>query len=147
MRYARQSDTYVLRFEDGEPFPGRFLDFLAAEGVISASLTGIGALRRVRIAFFDIATREYRDAEFDEQMEVLALVGNVALYEDEPLAHIHVTLGRADYSVVGGHLREGVVRPTLEVTLAVNARAGSDGLRRRLDPNCGLPLLDLPNRF
>jgi predicted DNA-binding protein with PD1-like motif len=142
MQYVRHGDTYVLRFEEGEIFPDKFLEFLSAHEVKRGSFTGIGALRRTCIAYFDIDKREYLDQEFDEQMEVLALVGNVALHEDEPLVHVHVTLGRRDYSVIGGHLREGIVRPTLEVTL----HAGSEPLQRAVDPKYGLPALDLKER-
>jgi predicted DNA-binding protein with PD1-like motif len=142
MQYVRHGDTYVLRFEEGETFPSKFLEFLSAHEVKRGSFTGIGALRRSRIAYFDVEKREYLDREFDEQMEVLALVGNVALHEDEPLVHVHVTLGRRDYSVIGGHLREGIVRPTLEVTL----HAGREPLQRAVDPKYGLPALDLKER-
>jgi predicted DNA-binding protein with PD1-like motif len=139
MRYTRQGDTYVLRFEEGEILPDRLLEFLSAESIAAGSLTGIGALKRSRIAFFDIEAREYRDIDLDEQMEVLALAGNVALHEGKPLVHAHVTLGRRDGSTLGGHLRWGIVRPTLEVFL----RTLPQPLQRALDPNCGLPLLDL----
>ncbi|MGD2151903.1 MAG: DUF296 domain-containing protein [Gemmatimonadales bacterium] len=142
MLYVRHGDVYVVRFEEEEVFPGKFLEFLSARGVRRGSFTGIGALRRTCIAFFDTDSKEYLDREFDEQMEVLALIGNVALHEGEPLVHAHVTLGRRDYSVVGGHLREGIVRPTLEVTL----HAGSEPLQRAVDPKYGLPALDLKER-
>ncbi len=100
-------------------------------------------MMRARIAFFDTDAKRYLDREYDEQMEVLALVGNVAIHDGEPLIHAHVTLGRRDYAVIGGHLREGVVRPTLELTL----HTGSEPLQRAVDPKYGLPGLDLDNRF
>jgi predicted DNA-binding protein with PD1-like motif len=107
-------------------------------------------MRRTKISFFDVVAKEYIDQEFDEQMEVLALVGNVALHDGKPIVHAHITLGRADYSVLGGHLRYGIVRPTLEVTLAVTAagtRKDASSLLRRVDPVYGLPALELDNRF
>jgi predicted DNA-binding protein with PD1-like motif len=139
MQYVRQDDTYVIRFEDEELFPDRFLEFLATEGIAAGSFIGIGAMLNSTIAFFDVQEKKYMDIELDEQLEVLALVGNVALHQDEPLVHAHVTLGRRDGSTLGGHLRRGVVRPTLEVTL----RSLPEPLRRSLDPEFGLPALDL----
>jgi predicted DNA-binding protein with PD1-like motif len=150
MQYTLFDDVYAIRFEDEEAFPDRFLEFLSAQNVRGGYISGIGAMRRTKIAFFDVVAKEYVDQEFDEQMEVLALVGNVALHDDKPIVHAHITLGRADYSVVGGHLRYGVVRPTLEVTLAVTAAGtGPDApaLFRRVDPRYGLPALELDNRF
>ena len=143
MLYARYGESYVIRLEDDEVFPNKFLEFLSARGVKRGSFTGIGAMRRTTIAFFDTESKEYLDREYDEQMEVLALVGNVALHEGELLVHTHVTLGRRDYSVIGGHLREGVVRPTLEITL----HAGKELMRRVVDPKYGLPTLDLKYRL
>lgn len=142
MLYARHGESYVVRLEDDEVFPNKFLDFLAARDIRRGSFTGIGAMRRICIAFFDTESKEYLDREYDEQMEVLALVGNVAMHEGELLVHTHITLGRRDYSVIGGHLREGIVRPTLEVIL----HAGSEPLQRAVDPKYGLPALDLKER-
>lgn len=143
MQYTRRADTYVVRLEDDEIFPNKFLEFLSTHGVKRGSFTGIGALRRTCIAYFDTESKQYLDREFDEQMEVLSLVGNVAMHEDELLVHTHVTLGRRDYSVVGGHLRQGVVRPTLELYL----NAGSEPLQRTVDPKYGLPALELDERL
>ena len=143
MFFVRHGDSYVIRFEEGEVFPDRLLEFLAANAIRGGSFTGIGAMSRSTIAFFDIERKQYLDRELDEQMEVLAVVGNVAMHENEPLVHAHVTLGRKDYSVLGGHLRSGVVRPTLEITLDLSAKA----LERAVDPKYGLPTLNLKERF
>lgn len=141
MRYQREGDLYILRFEDGDVFPDLLLSFLAARSIRGGSFTGLGAFNKSLIAFFDTAAREYRDIELDEQLEVLALVGNVAVYENAPLIHAHAMLGRRDGSALGGHLRRATVRPTLEIFLHVV----SGPLRRTLEPEYGLPALDLKN--
>ena len=54
----------------------------------------------------------------NSQVEVITLVGDIA--EDEkgaPSLHAHTVLGLPDGSTRGGHLIEGHVRPTLEITL------------------------------
>jgi predicted DNA-binding protein with PD1-like motif len=140
MRYTRRNDLYVIRFDPGERFPDRLLDFLGAQSIGAGSLTGIGAMARSQVAFFDVDAREYQDIGVEEQVEVLTLSGNVALHEGKPLVHAHVVLGRRDGSTVGGHLRWGIVGPTLEVFLRVLPQP----LRRAVDPGCGLPLLNLP---
>ncbi len=141
MRYQREGDLYIIRFEDGDVFPDQLLSFLEARSIRGGSLTGLGAFSRSVIAFFDTAAREYQDIELDEQLEVLALVGNVAVYEDAPLVHAHVMLGRRDGTALGGHLRRATVRPTLEVFLHVIRGP----LRRAVDRVYGLPALDLGN--
>lgn len=150
MLYTQFDDTYIIRFEAGEVFPDRFLEFLTSKGVTGGSFTAIGAMKHARIAFFDVEAKEYRDQEIDQQAEVLALIGNVAIHEGKRIVHAHITLGLSDYSVVGGHLREGVVRPTLEFILTVTSVGDAEdgaALRRKVDPQFGLPSLDLEHRF
>jgi hypothetical protein len=53
--------------------------------------------------------------------------------------HLHAVLGKADGSVVGGHLIEGYVRPTLEVILI----QPPNYLRKRKDHETGLALIDI----
>lgn len=139
MEYRRDGHTCTVRLDPGEFFPDAFFGLLEAETIRAGAFTGLGAFRRARVAFFDVAENEYRDRALDEQLEVVSLVGNVAVHEGEPLVHAHVALGRPDGSLVGGHLQEGVVRPTLEISLHVGER----GLRRSVDPEFGLPTLDL----
>ncbi len=139
MRFEREGELFVIRFEDGEVFPNQLLSFLEAQSIRGGSLSGLGAVSNAIVAFFDTEAREYRDIELDEQLEVLALVGNVAIYQGAPLVHAHVTLGRRDGTALGGHLRRATVRPTLEIFLHVVSRP----LQRTLDPRYGLSALDL----
>jgi len=143
MRFTQQGDLHVIRFEDGELFPGRFLEFLATRSIFSGDFSGIGAMSSVRLAYFDTEIRAYADLDIDEQMEVLALVGNVARHAEQPLVHAHITLGRRDYTTLGGHLREGIVCPTLEIYL----RSGTEALERTIDQRYGLPTLELRETY
>lgn len=143
MLYDRQDQGYIIRFEDGETVPDRLLEFLGEQAVCAGSFSALGAVRSCRIAYFNVQKRAYEDINLNEQLEVLSLIGNVAMYEGKPLVHAHITLGRRDGTVLGGHLRQGVVRPTLELSLRVN----DEPLRRALDPKYDLPSLDLKNRF
>jgi predicted DNA-binding protein with PD1-like motif len=71
---------------------------------------------------------------------VLSVLGDIA--EDDagkPSIHLHAVLGLSDGSTRGGHLLEGIVKPTLEITLVETAR----NLRRRKRPELGIALIDL----
>ena len=72
-------------------------------------------------------------------MEVLSLVGDIALDGEVPRVHAHVVVGKADGSAHGGHLLEAHVWPTLEVLLVTTP----DHLRRRFDPETGLALIEV----
>ena len=66
------------------------------------------------------------------------LLGDVAVGDQGPALHLHAVLGKADGSVVGGHLIEAYVRPTLEVLIQPPSY-----LRKRKDPETGLALIDI----
>ena len=72
-----------------------------------ASLTGIGAFSGVTLGFFDRTRRDYARRVIREQVEVVSLVGNVALDAGEPRVHAHVVVARYDGSTLGGHLLGG----------------------------------------
>ena len=117
----------------------RSLQALAAEQRLSAShFTGIGALSRAVVAYFDWTSKKYQHIPIDEQVEVLSLAGDIALDKVRPKVHAHFVLGKADGTALGGHLIEGHVRPTLELVVT----EAPAHLRRRFDPESGLALID-----
>jgi uncharacterized protein len=91
------------------------------------------------VGFFDPDRKDYDRITVEEDTEVLALLGNLTVMDDAPRVHAHVTLSRRDGSALGGHLFEGHTGATLEVF--VIEVPGS--LRRALDEEVGLPLIDL----
>ena len=132
--------TFAIVFSTGEEVGRGLFAFAHEHGVGGASFTAIGALREATLGYWDWETKEYQRIPVREQVEVLSLVGNVALSVDgSPKVHAHVVVGKADGTAHGGHLLEGHVRPTLEVMLVELPRH----LRRRHDPETGLALIDV----
>lgn len=108
--------------------------------VTSASFTGLGALSRVVLGYFDWERKEYRKITFDEQVEVVSLLGNVALDESgQPSLHPHMVIARADAAAFGGHVLEAVVRPVIELVVTESPTY----LQRRKDTESGLALIRL----
>lgn len=142
MRVQRFDERFIVRIEAGERVTASLLDFLRSENVGFANLSAAGAFSSAQIGFWDPDRREYVYREFEEQLEVVSFVGNASQRDGEPFLHLHVALGRSDLSVVGGHLGEAVVHPTLEVWL----RTEDVDVRRARDSATGLDLLDLPAR-
>jgi len=108
-------------------------------GIRAAQVTGVGGFRSVRLGFFDRARKAYEPIEVDEQVEVLSLLGDIAVADGETVVHAHAVLGRRNGSTVGGHLLAGEVWPTLEVIVTEVAPE----LARRTDPETGLALIHL----
>ena|ERR1043166_2772966 len=129
--------TYVLIFETGDEVVRSLTEFAREKALAGSHFTGLGALRDVTLGFFDWETKKYEKTRIDEQLEVLSLVGDIALQAGDPKVHAHIVLGRRDGSACGGHLMEARVRPTLEVVLVESPRY----LRRVPDPETGLALI------
>jgi hypothetical protein len=130
--------TYLLEFRTGQEVMKGLLAFAGKHKLVAGQLTGIGAISDAVIGYFDPKKKTYLRNHEKEQVEVLSLTGNLALYKGEPRFHIHIALGRRDGSARGGHLFEAMTRPTVEVILTTYNRA----VRRTIDPETGLPLLD-----
>ena len=91
------------------------LTAFAKEHRLSASqFTGLGAFRDCVLGYFDWQKKDYTRIPIEEQVEVLALLGDIALNDGEPKLHTHVVVSKADGTAHGGHLLEAHVRPTLE---------------------------------
>jgi len=131
--------TFALVFDTGDEFVSGLLDFARRENLVGAHFAGIGAFERLTFGFFELERKEYKKIPVNEQVEVLSLAGNIALYENELKVHAHVLIGKQDGTAHGGHLFEGHVRPTLELFLTELAVP----LRRRMNEEVGIPLIDL----
>lgn len=108
--------------------------------VTAASFTAIGAFREVTLGWFDRERKDYERIHLAEQVEVVSLVGDVAVVgDDDPKIHAHVVVGQRDGTALGGHLLEGSVWPTLEVVMTETPAS----MRRVHDPETGLALIDL----
>ena len=130
--------TWALIFDKGDEPVAGLTAFAKAQKLGAAHFTAIGAFSDVTLGYFDRAKRDYKKIPLHEQVEVLSLIGDVALDKGEPKVHAHVVVGRADGEARGGHLLEAHVWPTLEVVLVESPRH----LRKRHDPETGLALID-----
>lgn len=131
--------TWAVVLDTGDEAAACLLDFARAQQLSAAHLTAIGAFERAVLGYFDWNSKTYKRNRIDEQVEVVSLIGDVALKGDEPKLHMHAVLGQSDGRALGGHLLEGHVRPTLEVILT----EAPAHLRRRHDPVSGLALIQL----
>jgi predicted DNA-binding protein with PD1-like motif len=131
--------TWALIFDTGDEVVSSLLAFANRQQLTAARFTAIGAFRDATLGYFDWASKEYEKIPVREQVEVLSLVGDVALEGDEPKIHAHVVLGKRDGTAHGGHLLGAHVRPTLEVMLVESPAT----LRRMFDPESGLALIEI----
>ncbi|MDQ3833465.1 MAG: DNA-binding protein [Actinomycetota bacterium] len=136
--YEEQGEkTFALVFDPGDEAMEELTNFAKENGLSAARFTAIGAFSDATLGYFDMEKKEYEKIPVDEQVEVLSLVGDVALFEGEPKLHAHAVLGRSDGTTRGGHLLGAHVQPTLEVVIVESP----EHLRRETDEETGLPLL------
>ena len=129
--------TTALIFETGEDPVAGLNRFAAEHNLGACRFTAIGAFSEAVLGYFDWQKKDYERILVKEQVEVLALVGDIASQDGKPKIHAHVVLGRRDGSARGGHLLEARVRPTLELILTESPAY----LSREYDPASGLALI------
>src|SRR3954447_7497376 len=139
MQFQREGDRVQLRFLSGERVLAPLLEWLGRENIEYATLTGLGAVSAATVSYWNAEAKQYETHERNEQMEVVSLIGNVTLREEMPFVHAHVSLGRRDLSIIGGHLNELSVHPTLEISVV----PGPQPVHRALDESCGLYVMQL----
>jgi predicted DNA-binding protein with PD1-like motif len=131
--------VFAVIFETGDDPVAGLTRFADEQKLGASAFTAIGAFSEATLGYFDWEKKDYERIPVREQVEVLALVGDIALQDGKPKLHAHVVLGKRDGSACGGHLLVARVRPTLEVIVTESPAH----LRRKHDPVTGLALIDL----
>ena len=113
--------------------------FACEKGLRGSHFTAIGGFSRATLGYYDWEAKTYFRIPVDEQVEVLSLIGDIAIEKSEPKVHAHVVVGLRDGSTRGGHLLEGFVRPTLEIVIAESPKS----LEKKFDPASQLALISV----
>jgi hypothetical protein len=130
--------TYAVIFSKGDEAFSGLSDFARQYNITAARFTAIGALSSAKLAWFSPTRKMYKQNSIDTQVEVVSMIGDIALYNGKPVVHTHMVVGFPDGSTRGGHVIEAWVNPTLEVMVTVDPNA----MHKRLDPETGLTLID-----
>ncbi len=139
MIHDAEQKTFALVFAKDDEVVQELTRFAKEHDLAYSHYTDIGAFKNALLGFFDRAKKDYQKIPIDEQVEVLSLIGDIALSRGDPKLHAHAVLGKADGAACGGHLLEARVWPTLEVVLTESPAH----LRRKLDEETGLALIDI----
>ena len=131
--------TFVIRLEKGDDILPSLRRFAAKKRIGAGVFEGIGSLNTAKLGHYDFHTKNYKFEVFSEDLEILSLSGNIATMDNAPLPHAHVTLGKRDFSVIGGHLDEGSFANMVEIGLS--SLPGK--LVKSRDEEVGLNLLQL----
>lgn len=117
MYYSKTNSGYVLRVEIGEEVQEAMRQFAQAVKIKGAFYQGIGALTQVELAYFNRETKSYDRRFFNEEYELITLLGNLSSSEGTLVPHTHVTLGDENFQTISGHLVSGIISITAEIFL------------------------------
>ncbi|SHF77068.1 PPC domain-containing DNA-binding protein [Chryseobacterium vrystaatense] len=108
---ARKVDhIYIVSVRDRSSIVDALTDFINSQNITAGEVTGIGAVDEATLRFFKPSDKKYVDKTFKEQMEVTHISGNVSEIEGKRALHLHITLGREDYTALAGHLLDATIR-------------------------------------
>lgn len=116
MHFQNQDDSYMLVLKKDQNLVESITHFATDNNVLGGRIHGIGALKNVQLGYYELHDKTYVRQTFqNEDFELLSLHGNISRKEGSPYVHVHTSLGRADFSVIGGHLFEAQVAVTCEI--------------------------------
>ncbi|MCK4381193.1 MAG: DNA-binding protein [Candidatus Lokiarchaeota archaeon] len=130
----------VGKIEPGEDLIDSIIELVKNFDIKSGFIKCIGALKTFTIGFYIIDSKEYKMETFNEYVELISCIGNIAYKDGEPIIHLHVSLGKSDYSVIGGHLSKPSI---VSVTGEVSIIEIDQELIRIDDPEFNLSLLSI----
>jgi len=130
--------NYAIILAKGDEVMSGLTDFARQNKVASASFTAIGAFSHASVAWFDDGRKEFRLIPIEQQVELVLMIGDIALVNDQPVVHTHVSVASSDGTVRGGHVINAFVFPTLELFMTVYHTP----LHKESDEATGLKLID-----
>lgn len=136
--FTQSRNAYILSINNHCEIGAALKQFCIDKDIKAGSVYGIGAVSEATLRFLNPQTKKYVDKTFAEQMEIANLTGNISEKDREVYLHLHLTLGREDYTAIGGHMLTAVINGACElVVVPFDAHLG-----RRPDEETGLNLYE-----
>ena len=136
--FRQSGNTFVVSISNRQDLVRSLTSFVREQHITAGSISGIGAVSEATLRFYNPTTKEYEDRTFREQMEIANLIGNISTLVGEPYLHLHITLGRADFTSLAGHLLTAQINGACEIVI----EQYDDNFARIKDEETGLNLYD-----
>ena len=134
------SRVIVVKLEPGDDLLDSISIMVKKHKIKSGFINCIGALKQFTLGYFDLGLNEYKMETFYENVELVSCIGSVSYKDGEPIIHMHISIGRRDYSVLGGHLGKPSV---ISITGEVSIFEIDKELIKEINPQFGLSILKL----
>ncbi len=133
-----EGNQYVLRFDRGEEVVTALKQFCHQEQIDAGFFHGLGACGYLKLAFYHLETKKYREKEFTRDLEIANVTGNIALFDGDLVIHMHGTFSEENMNAVGGHVVAMKIGGACEIMLTKFTKS----MTRKLDTVTGLKLLE-----
>ncbi|MEO6524495.1 MAG: DUF296 domain-containing protein [Mucilaginibacter sp.] len=137
---GRGVKTYAIILNRGDDILSGLTEFAEKYHVTCAHFSGLGAISSGRLGCYDREKQMYHIIPVKGQAETVSFLGNIAMFNGKPTVHVHMAVAQSSGILLGGHLFQGTVWPTLEITLTVEPTA----LYKKKEMDTGFALVD-PN--
>ena len=134
---ANVGPTHVLKPAFGTDLLDELQGFVRDKGINLAWISGLGAVAKATLRYYDQTAKSWSDIPLEEQLEVISMVGNVSLLNGEPIVHAHMVLSDEEGRCYGGHLAANTVVFNMEILMTT---LSGPPVTRKLDSDTGLTL-------
>lgn len=120
MDYRRYGDACYIRLDRGDKVIASILGVCEAEGIRSATFSGIGGCSDAEIMVFSPERGAFDPEPVEGVLELVSLKGNVISDDDGLHYHAHALFAYQDGGqtrMAAGHLRDSTVLYTAEIEL------------------------------
>ncbi|HEV8601740.1 MAG TPA: PPC domain-containing DNA-binding protein [Patescibacteria group bacterium] len=134
----QEGNQYVLRFERGEELIEGLKQFCEEQKITAGFFVGLGACSYLKLAFYNLLTKQYEEREFNETLEIASLTGNVAVLNEQLIIHAHGTFSDKTLVAIAGHVSKLIIGGAGEIKFD----KFDTTMKRKSDAITGLNLLE-----
>ena len=134
MKYRKVGEKIFVSLQTGDLINKSLMEISVKENISNAWINGIGAIDSVEVGYMDVVNKKYQKRNFNDNYELISLIGNITIKDGVPFVHTHITFSDTEYKVFGGHLFDAKITATGEIILTV----ADSKIDRQFNENVGI---------
>jgi len=139
MDWKKAGDDFLIRLHAGEELVEMLTDWVQEAGVNGGTVQGLGGVRNVVLAFYNLDKKIYTQWKNPGNWEMVHLWGNLTHRDGKPFWHLHAVISDGEGNCKAGHL----VSAEISITAELVVKPWSESVQRLPDESTGLNLWNL----